>query len=151
MPCQGPPMNCTSIISATSIDASGETVTRSSKCRIVSCLAAAHWPQISKSAQATAHWGQRRIRVRLLRSKLYFGNFAFRRRAEFEKLARFEIEHAGDDVRWKLRDLRVEVAHHGVVITARVLNRVLDLIERLLQLVEALHGPQLRIRFGQRE
>ena len=51
----------------------------------------------------------------------------------------------------KLRDLRVEVANHGVVIAARVLDAVFNLIESLLKLRETLDCAKLRVGFGERE
>src|SRR4029077_19527253 len=59
--------------------------------------------------------------------------------------------HAGDDVRGEHGDLGVEVADHGVVIAARVLHAVFDLIQRLLELRETFYGAKLRVRFGERE
>src|SRR5207245_9152402 len=60
------------------------------------------------------------------------GGLALRFTAELEELARREAERAGDQVRGKLRDARVQVAHHRVVVAARVLHRVLDLAEARL-------------------
>src|SRR6476620_1812321 len=53
-----------------------------------------------------------------------FGSFGL------EELARREIEHARDDVAGESCDLGIQVAHHGVVIPARVLDRVFGLAER---------------------
>src|SRR5690348_1402566 len=44
-----------------------------------------------------------------------------------EELARREVEHSGNDVARKSRDFCVQITHHGVVIAARVLDRVLGL------------------------
>src|SRR5579875_2338936 len=74
--------------------------------------------------------------------KTDFGNFAFRRRLDFEKFAGFEIEHAGDDVGRKLHNLGIEIADDGVVVAARVLDAVFELVQR---------GAQLRIGFGEGE
>src|SRR6185437_11865516 len=79
------------------------------------------------------------------------GGFALGRGRDFEEFARFEIEHAGDDVGRELRDFRVEVADDGIVVAAGVLDRVLELIEGLLELRKAFDGTQLRIGFGKRE
>ena len=62
-----------------------------------------------------------------------------------------EAEERRQDVRRDLGDLRVEVAHDGVVVAAGVLHRLLDLRERRLELGEALDGAQLRIGLGERE
>src|SRR5262245_35164376 len=70
---------------------------------------------------------------------------------ELEELAGLETEGARDDALGELRDLRVQVAHHGVVVPPRVSDRVLDLAQRPLQRGEALDGAQLRIGLGQRE
>src|SRR5262249_16682142 len=50
-----------------------------------------------------------------------FGCFAFGRRGDLEEFARFETQHAGEDIGWELLDFGVEIADHGVVIAARVL------------------------------
>ena len=49
----------------------------------------------------------------------------------------------------KLRDFRVEVAHDGVVIAARILHAVFNLVQRVLKLIEAFHGAKLRVGFGE--
>src|SRR2546422_7116707 len=79
------------------------------------------------------------------------GGLALRFTAELEELARREAERAGDQVRGKLPDARVQVAHHRVVVAARVLHRVLDLAEARLELREVLRGAQLRVGLGERE
>src|SRR6185369_5921236 len=70
---------------------------------------------------------------------------------ELEELARLETEGARDDAVGELGDLRVQVAHDGVVVPPRVSDLVLDLLQRTLQRGEALDGPQLRIGLGERE
>ena len=84
-------------------------------------------------------------------AKTDFGNLAFRGRADLEEFARLEIEHARDDVRREDGDFGVEVADHGVVIPARVLHAVFDLIQRLLKLRETFDGAKLRISFRECE
>src|SRR5579875_703340 len=142
-------MNCTSIISATSIDASGEIVTRSSKCWMTSCRAAAGSAPHNNRSSARAHAApprrKSRPRDRGLGAKLYLGNFAFGRRADLEKFAPFEIKHPRQNVRRELRDFRVVVADHGVVVPPRILDVVLNRVQRLLQLIKAFNRTQLRI------
>src|SRR5437762_5934418 len=79
------------------------------------------------------------------------GGLALRFTGELEELARREAERAGDQVRRELPDARVQVAHHRVVVAARVLHRLLDLAEARLQLREVLRGAQLRVGLGERE
>src|SRR6266849_4339308 len=89
--------------------------------------------------------------LRGARAEAYFGDFALGRRRDFEELARLEAEHVGDDVGGEDGNFRVQVAHDGVVVAPRVLDRVFDLIERLLELREAFDGAKLRIGFGEGE
>src|SRR5882724_2590162 len=79
----------------------------------------------------------------------HLGRFAFGGSGHFEELARFKAEHIGNDVGWKLLDLGVEVAHHGIVVAAGVLHRVLDLGEGALERREALDSAELGVRLGQ--
>ena len=58
----------------------------------------------------------------------------------FEELPQLEAEHSGQNIGRKGLDLRVQVAHHRVVVAARVLDRVFRLAERALQLGELLGG-----------
>ena len=74
-----------------------------------------------------------------------------RRIAQAEELPRPEAERPGDQVRGELRDLGVEVADHGVVVAAGVLDVVLDLGEAPLEREEALGGLEIGIRLGQGE
>src|SRR5215470_5413427 len=76
---------------------------------------------------------------------------ALRSSSHFKELALLEAEHVGKNVGRKLFDFGVEVAHHGVVIPARVLHRVLDLRKGVLQRSKTLDGAKLRISFGKRE
>src|SRR6204780_5929997 len=78
-------------------------------------------------------------------AEAHFRNFALGRRADLEKLARLEIEHAGNNVGGELRDFRVEVAYHGVVIASRVLDAVFDLVQSILKLGKRFHRAQLWI------
>ena len=55
----------------------------------------------------------------------------------FEELLLLEAEHPGQNVGWERLNLGVQVAHHGVVVAAGILNRVLDFVERILQLVNS--------------
>src|SRR5712692_817169 len=70
---------------------------------------------------------------------------------ELEVLALGEAEEGRDEVGRHGVDRRVEVAHDGVVVAARVLDRVLDLPERGLELREALVRLEVGVRLGQRE
>src|SRR5216684_1259633 len=101
--------------------------------------------------------GRRRMvwaMVRCLRGgrvKADLGRFALGGGGNFEELARLESEHSGKDVRGELLNLSVQVADDGVVVAARILDRVLDLCKRILQRGEALDGAELRIRLGEGE
>src|SRR5579864_6185147 len=68
-----------------------------------------------------------------------------------KELARRETEHPGQNVRGERLNLRVQVAHHCVVITPRILNRVFCLAQRSLQLSEFLRSLELRIILRDRE
>src|SRR5437762_9809544 len=70
---------------------------------------------------------------------------------ELEVLALGEVEHGRDDVGGNGVDRRVEVAHDRVVVAARVLDGVLDLSERGLELREVLVRLEVRVRLGERE
>src|ERR1035438_9565893 len=65
-----------------------------------------------------------------------------------EELPLLEAEHPRQNVGRERLYLRVEVAHDGIVVTARVLNGVFDLAEGILQLRELLRSLQLRIILG---
>ena len=69
---------------------------------------------------------------------------------ELEVLALGEAEEGRDEVGRHGVDRRVEVAHDGVVVAARVLDRVLDLPERGLELREALVRLEVGVRLGDR-
>src|ERR1700722_8739175 len=58
--------------------------------------------------------------------------------AGLEELASLEVEHAGQNVGGEHLYFRVQIAHHGVVVTARVLDGVFRLAQRALQLRELL-------------
>src|ERR1035441_8653529 len=70
------------------------------------------------------------------------------RGVRFKELALLEAEHPCQNVSREGLYLRVEVAHDGIVVTARVLNGVFDLAEGILQLREFLRSLQLRIILG---
>ena len=76
---------------------------------------------------------------------------ALRRIVQTEELSRTEPHHPGDDARGELLDRRVEVAHHGVVVAARILEVVLDIGQRLLEAGKARRCAQLRVCLGDRE
>src|SRR5215467_8864546 len=72
------------------------------------------------------------------RLKLYSHVFAVGGRLHFKELPRVEAEHSRDDVGRERLDARIEVAHHGVVVAACVLDVVLNRVERTLQSHELL-------------
>src|SRR5205807_6216236 len=78
-------------------------------------------------------------------------NFAFGRSRDFEELARFEIAHARNHIGRKLLHAGVEIAHRSVVITARILQRVFNLVERGLKLGKVVRGAKLRVGFRERK
>jgi len=79
------------------------------------------------------------------------GRFTLRGGRNFKELALLETQHSRDDVGWELQDLGVEIANDGVVITARVLDGILNLRERILERGEALNGAELRVGLGESE
>src|SRR5215467_12836451 len=80
-----------------------------------------------------------------------FGSFSLGCSRDFEKLARLEAEHSGEDVGGELLNLGIEVADDGVVVAASVLHVVLNFGERVLQRSEAFDGAKLRIGFSERK
>src|ERR1700730_1890827 len=62
-----------------------------------------------------------------------FGSFPFGGGGHFKEFARLESEHVRGDVRGELLDFGVEIANHGIIIAARVLDGVFDLSEGSLQ------------------
>src|SRR5579863_7787585 len=140
-------MNCAVMFSVTSIVPSALIRICASKCWMTSWRAAAT-PAANKPSRPMRN-ARRRIFMAaslLIRAaEADLGNFPLGRRADLEELAGFEIEHVGDDIGRELRDLRVEIADHRVVVAPCVLDAVFDLVQRLLELIEALDGPQLRI------
>ncbi len=76
-------------------------------------------------------------------------DFALGRCGDLEKLAWLEIEHSGDDVGGELLDLGVEVAYYSIVVAARILDRVFELRQRVLELRERFDGAQLWIGFSE--
>jgi hypothetical protein len=70
---------------------------------------------------------------------------------DLEELAVPESEPSSDHIRRELLNPGVEIAYDRIVVAAGVLQRVLDLRERLLELREVLRCAELGIRFGQGE
>src|SRR6059036_4346924 len=136
------------MVSVTSMVASRATTTSASKRSMASERAAAR-PPVAASRSRPASTPASGLAARGLEADL--GGLALRFTAELEELARREAEGAGDQVRGELRDARVQVAHHRVVVAARVLHRVLDLAEARLELREVLRGAELRVGLGERE
>src|SRR5947207_1726693 len=73
------------------------------------------------------------------------------RAVELEVPPRMELEERRDDVGREGLDRGVQVADHRVVVAARVLDRVLDLAERPLELDEVRVRLEVRIGLGERE
>src|SRR5581483_7999429 len=118
--------------------------------RQLRCCAWTGTPQNSKNVRSVASLSARfcnlRKRARLSsaltlelnhRRSPVLGGFCL------EELARCEIEHSGNYVARKRHDLRVQVAHDGVVVAARVLDRVFRLRQLILQRSELLRSPKL--------
>src|SRR5207249_3826717 len=70
---------------------------------------------------------------------------------ELEVLPPGEPEEQRDLVGREAVDRGVEVAHDGVVVAARALDRLLDLRERALEVAKALVRLEVGIRLGERE
>src|SRR5438034_7107752 len=69
---------------------------------------------------------------------------------ELEVSPRVELEEGRDEVRREGLHRGVEVAHDRVVVAARVLDRLLQLAERPLELDEVRVRLEVRIRLGER-
>src|SRR3981189_2439679 len=159
-------MNCTCIVSVTSITPLGETTISEWNFSMRSSRAPAAETNSEKTARKRmdAHAGRWSLsRARFMRAafllgrrragrvEAHLGRFAFGCSGHFEELARLEAEHVGKDVGRKLLNLGVEVAHDGVVVTPRVLHGVLDLGERILERSETFDGTELRVGLGKRK
>src|SRR5690242_9622373 len=174
MPCQAPSKS-TRIVSVTSREESGRTSSSAWKSRMRRERAEAGKSAPSRKARKASVARQtrgKRIRTQLRRGvprdrmpaesiELGLGggrraeadarNFALGGSRDFEEFARFEIAHASDDIGRKLLDAGVEVAHGSVVIAARVLQRVFDLVQGGLELAKILGRAELRVGFRERE
>src|ERR1017187_8750624 len=84
-------------------------------------------------------------------SELHRDRFALRRFGDVEELLLLNVEHTRHDICREGLDLGVQVAHHRVVITARVLDSIFQSAQRTLQRLELLRGAQLRVSLGYRE
>src|ERR1700752_2883835 len=62
-----------------------------------------------------------------------FGSFALRRRRDFKEFARPEAQHVGKNVGGELLNFGVQVANHGVVVAAGVLDGVFNFGKGVLQ------------------
>src|ERR1051326_4595292 len=95
--------------------------------------------QLRAKAGAASSASKNRIKAGLVIRDAAFisGKFNLRRFAfglgRFKELFLLEAESAGQQVGRKSLDLRVQVADHSVVVAARILNGVFELIERILQ------------------
>ena len=69
----------------------------------------------------------------------------------FKELPLLEAKHSRQNIRGKRLDLGVQIADYRIVVTARVLNRVLGLAERALQLGKLLGSFELGIIFRNRK
>src|SRR6266436_7908787 len=159
-------MNCTCIVSVTSIVPFGETTICESNFSMRSSRAPAAETNSKKTARnrMAAHArrlcssGARFMRAAFLLSRrragcveAHLGRFAFGGGGYFEELARLESQHVGKNVGRKLLDLGVEIAHDGIVVAPRVLHRVLALGERSLERSETFDGTELRVGLGKRK
>src|ERR1700693_4685768 len=86
----------------------------------------------------------RRLAFRSMVLEFHCHRFAISR-VHFKKLPGLEAKHPGQNIRREGLDLGIQIAHHGIVVAAGVLNRVLSLTQRTLQLSEFLGSFQLRI------
>src|SRR6266850_1688641 len=135
-------MNCTCIVSVTSIVPLGETTISESNFSMRSSRALAAEANSEKIARKRMAAYVRLLclsRTRFMRAALllgrrragcveaHLGRFAFGCSGHFEELARLEAEHVGKDVGRKLLNLGVEIAHHGVVVAPRILHGILNL------------------------
>src|SRR5664280_872201 len=84
-------------------------------------------------------------------SELHRDRFALRRLGDVEELLLLDVEHTSHHVRRERLDLCVQVAHHRVVITASILDRIFQSAQRTLQRLELLRGAQLRVSLGHRK
>src|SRR6266478_4008660 len=152
------------MFSVTSTDPLGETMTSASNfsirsSRVMSAFAGGKTRAVTRTMtnrKRTRLWRRRimpaAVRVSCRRRvEAYFWSFALCGGRDFEKLARFETQHIGEDVRGKLLDFRVEVADHSVVVAPRVLDVIFDLRQRVLQRGETFDGAQLGVGLGKRE
>ena len=81
----------------------------------------------------------------------YIGHSPFRGVVDPEELPRPEAQGAGQQAGGELRDRRVQVPHHGVVVAARVLQVVLDVGERALEPGKARGGLEVGVGLGDGE
>src|SRR6266404_606039 len=159
-------MNCTCIVSVTSIVPFGETTISESNFSMRSSRARAAEANSEKTARKRMAPYARLLclsRTRFMRDafllscrragcvEAHLGRFAFGCSGHFEELARLETEHVGKNVGWELLNLGVEVAHDGVVVAPRVLHGVLNLGERILERSETFDGAELRVGLGERK
>src|ERR1700682_1161875 len=111
--------------------------------RVVSADTEARHNRTAKAAAVKKRSGRGRIRLiadlltgsrrRRGGAEAYLGSFAFRWCGNLEEFAWPKAQHVGKDIGRKLLNLCVQVAHHGVVVAAGVLDRVLNLRQRILQ------------------
>src|SRR5439155_4087151 len=114
---------------------------------------------IVKRAAATAGDGTTASRIASARSARAMpsaperdaGRLPLAGAVELEVAPRVEAEERGNEVRRKGLHRRVEIAHDRVVVATGVLDRVLDLAERPLELDEVRVRLEVRIRLGKRE
>src|SRR5690348_9705096 len=78
--------------------------------------------------------------------KLYCHRLAVRR-GRLEELPLGEAKHSSENIRWEGLNLRIQVANHGIVVAARILDRVFSLSQRILQLSKVRRSFQLWIIF----
>src|SRR5947207_5057707 len=158
------------MVSVTSTEESGVTMTSAWKSSMTSCLPVSAKVRPTNRAQAAKAPRTRRRSLPNFRSECQprdigrgsgrgscggteadFRGLALGGCAYLKKLAWLEAQHAREDVRGELLDLGVQVADHRVVITPGILHGIFDLAQRVLQRCKTLNGAQLRICFRQRE
>src|SRR3990172_9079004 len=151
------PMNRGWMVSLTSMLPSGKTWISTSKRWMMSSRAVAGAAavssrrRISRARRAMAASSLELARAGGTAAEAHPRGFALRRFGQLEELPRLEGEQVGDEVGGEHGDAGVEVAHHGVVVAASVLDGLFNLGELALQLGEALHRAQLRVGLGQSE
>src|SRR5580700_710537 len=126
MPCHSPTKTRVTV-SLTRALPSGSTVMLSSKLEMRQDFAKTGEARLRVAASSSPAPGRNHLRlVPIMGSELH-GNRLAVGFGGLEELAGGEAEHAGKNVCGERLDLGVQIAHHGVVIATRVLDRVFGL------------------------